>query len=89
MGRFIYDSAGASVDIEDRTLAHLRIVIMTKLRRSESFMFEAEIGEEAGGAASGSRRPCRSSSTSSEAVSPASTACGSNSSCKPRADRTD
>ncbi len=48
MGRFIYDSAGASVDIEDRTLAHLRIVIMTKLRRSESFMFEAEIGDGSG-----------------------------------------
>ena len=48
MGRFIYDSAGASVDIDDRTLAHLRIVIMNKLRRSESFMFDVEMGDGSG-----------------------------------------
>ena len=48
MGRFIYDSAGNSVDIDDRTLAHLRIVIMNKLRRSESFMFDVEIGDGSG-----------------------------------------
>jgi len=33
MGRFIYDTAANSVDIDDRTLAHLRIVVMNKLRR--------------------------------------------------------
>ena len=48
MGRFIYDSAGTSVDIDDRTLAHLRIVIMNKLRRSESFMFDVEVGDGSG-----------------------------------------
>ncbi len=48
MGRFIYDSAGNPVDIEDRTLAHLRIVIMNKLRRSESFMFDVEVGDGSG-----------------------------------------
>ena len=48
MGRFIYDTAGNSVDIEDRTLAHLRIVIMNKLRRSEPFMFDIEIGDGSG-----------------------------------------
>jgi hypothetical protein len=48
MGRFIYDSAANSVDIEDRTLAHLRIVIMNKLRRSESFMFDLEMGDGSG-----------------------------------------
>ncbi len=48
MGRFIYGSAGNSVDIDDRALAHLRIVIMTKLRRSEPFMFEADIGDGSG-----------------------------------------
>jgi hypothetical protein len=48
MGRFIYDSAGTSVDIEDRTLAHLRIVIMNKLRRSESFMFDVDVADGSG-----------------------------------------
>lgn len=45
MGRFIYDTASNAVDIDDRTLAHLRIVVMNKLRRSEPFMFDIEIGE--------------------------------------------
>ena len=46
MGRFIYDTIGNSVEIEDRTLAHLRVVIMNKLRRSESFMFTVELDSE-------------------------------------------
>lgn len=48
MGRFIYDTMANSVDIDDRTLAHLRIVVMNKLRRSESFMFDVEIGDGSG-----------------------------------------
>ena len=48
MGRFIYDTTGNSVDIEDRTLAHLRIVIMNKLRRAECFMFDVEMGDGSG-----------------------------------------
>ncbi|MDX2376688.1 ATP-dependent DNA ligase [Microbacterium sp. LRZ72] len=46
MGRFIYDTLNNSIDIEDRTLAHLRIVIMNKLRRSEPFMFTVELDSE-------------------------------------------
>lgn len=46
MGRFIYDTVHNSVDIEDRTLAHLRVVVMNKLRRSESFMFTVNIDSE-------------------------------------------
>jgi hypothetical protein len=46
MGRFIYDTLNNSIDIEDRTLAHLRIVIMNKLRRSESFMFTIDLDSE-------------------------------------------
>lgn len=45
MGRFIYDATANSIDIDDRTLAHLRIVVMNKLRRSESFMFDVDAGE--------------------------------------------
>ncbi|MEU1971600.1 ATP-dependent DNA ligase [Microbacterium sp. NPDC019599] len=48
MGRFIYGNAGDAVEIEDRTLAHLRIVVMNKLRRSEGFMFDVEIGDGSG-----------------------------------------
>jgi hypothetical protein len=48
MGRFIYDTMANAVDIEDRTLAHLRIVVMNKLRRGESFMFDVEIGDGSG-----------------------------------------
>ena len=48
MGRFIYDTMANSVDIDDRTLAHLRIVLMNKLRRSEAFMFDVEIGDGSG-----------------------------------------
>ncbi|MHC2998485.1 DUF7882 family protein [Microbacterium sp. HJ5] len=39
MGRLIYGSDGQSLDIDDRALAHLRIVFMNKLRRSEPFLF--------------------------------------------------
>ena len=48
MGRFIYDTMGNAIDIDDRALAHLRIVIMNKLRRSEPFMFEVEPGDGSG-----------------------------------------
>ena len=37
MGRLIYDSIGPAVELDDRTLAHLKIVITAKLRRHESF----------------------------------------------------
>lgn len=48
MGRFIYDTVANGVDIDDRTLAHLRLVVMNKLRRSEPFMFDVEIGDGSG-----------------------------------------
>ena len=48
MGRFIYDTTANAVDIDDRTLAHLRIVVMNKLRRSEPFMFDIEVGDGSG-----------------------------------------
>ncbi|ROQ37238.1 hypothetical protein EDF46_2694 [Frondihabitans sp. PhB188] len=38
MGKFAYDRA-LSVDFDDRTLAHLQIVISIKLRRGEAFHF--------------------------------------------------
>lgn len=38
MGRFIY-ARSTSIEIEDRTLHHLQLVITTKLRRREGFNF--------------------------------------------------
>ncbi|WP_314649420.1 hypothetical protein [uncultured Microbacterium sp.] len=38
MGRLKYDGISDPIVIEDETLAHLKIVIATKLRRQESFM---------------------------------------------------
>ena len=48
MGRFIYDTQENSIDIDDRTLAHLRIVVMNKLRRSDSFMFDVDHADGSG-----------------------------------------
>jgi hypothetical protein len=39
MGTFTYGPTAASVDFDDRVLAHLRTVIVTKLRRGECFLF--------------------------------------------------
>ena len=36
MGKLHYD--GASIDIDDRVLAHLQIVIVNRLRRKEGFL---------------------------------------------------
>lgn len=38
MGTFYYGSRG-ELDIEDRLLSHLKIVMLSKLRRQESFAF--------------------------------------------------
>jgi hypothetical protein len=39
MGRLVYpDLHAGGIDLDDRVLAHLRIVVMNKLRRAESFM---------------------------------------------------
>jgi hypothetical protein len=52
MGSFIYDTVANSIEIDDRTLAHLRIVVMNKLRRSEPFMFDVDMHDGSG------RRSC-------------------------------
>ena len=37
MGYIFYGTAPEPIEIDDRTLAHLKVVIATKLRRNESF----------------------------------------------------
>lgn len=39
MGKLVYADADIDIDIDDRALAHLQIVIGNKLRRHESFFF--------------------------------------------------
>ena len=39
MGTFRYGSPGVAVEFDDRALMHLQIVITTKLRRKEGFVF--------------------------------------------------
>ncbi len=38
MGSLVYGSAETRVTIDDRTLAHLKVVIVTKFRRNEAFL---------------------------------------------------
>lgn len=47
MGHLIYD--GEEIEIEDRTLSHLHIVIMQKLRRNESFVMSWVLSSDVGG----------------------------------------
>jgi hypothetical protein len=47
VGKLIYGS-DSGIDIEDRVLAHLQVVIITKMRRRESFAFSWEYGRESG-----------------------------------------
>ena len=39
MGSIVYDGKSAIIEIEDRLLAHLRLVILAKFRRHEYFSF--------------------------------------------------
>ncbi|MCD2168877.1 MULTISPECIES: ATP-dependent DNA ligase [Microbacterium] len=48
MGKLVYNTSGHSFDIEDRTLSHLRVVFMNKLRRGEPFMFHFPMGDGSG-----------------------------------------
>ncbi|MEA9985527.1 ATP-dependent DNA ligase [Subtercola vilae] len=48
MGKLIYGSPGTDIDFDDRVLAHLRVVIVTKLRRGESFTMQYASGLDSG-----------------------------------------
>lgn len=45
MGKFIYGTPSVTVDFDDRVLAHLKVVIVAKLRRGESLMLNWETPE--------------------------------------------
>jgi|SRR5690554_820286 hypothetical protein len=42
MGYLLYGRPAEEIEIEDRTLAHVKIVVLSKLRRGESFAFSFE-----------------------------------------------
>jgi hypothetical protein len=48
MGYLIYGPTGTQVDVDDRALAHLKVVILTKLRRGEGFAFSWDKGTDDG-----------------------------------------
>jgi len=48
MGTLIYDGQTAEIPMDDRALAHLQVVIISKLRRQESFAFSWKDAPSAG-----------------------------------------
>ena len=48
MGRLIYGAQSQSFEVEDRALAHLRIVFSNKLRRAEPFFLHLGGGDGTG-----------------------------------------
>jgi hypothetical protein len=46
VGTIYYGGSDTPIQIEDRALAHLKVVIATKLRRSESFTVSWQHGED-------------------------------------------
>ncbi|WP_165065292.1 DUF7882 family protein [Marisediminicola senii] len=48
MGRFIYGNPAVAVEFDDRVLAHLKVVILSKVRRGESFSFSWEYSAASG-----------------------------------------
>ncbi len=49
MGRLIYGIPDAEVEFDDRVLAHMKAVIVAKLRRNESFTLSWDVPAEEGG----------------------------------------
>jgi hypothetical protein len=43
MGRFIYGAQALTIEFDDRTLAHVQIAMLSKLRRNESFSFSWQV----------------------------------------------
>lgn len=49
MGTLYYGDARVPIEIEDRALAHIKLVILSKLRRGEGFGFSWNYGADGGG----------------------------------------
>jgi hypothetical protein len=53
VGQLLYGAGQTSIEIEDRGLAHLKVVMLSKLRRNETFSFS---WHRNGGETTGDRR---------------------------------
>ncbi|WP_374010109.1 hypothetical protein [Leifsonia sp. LS-T14] len=49
MGRLLYGSASQEYEFDDRTLSHVKIAVVTKLRRHESFLLNWQVPSDQGG----------------------------------------
>lgn len=49
MGTLYYGDSRVPIDIEDRALAHIKLVMLAKLRRGEGFGFSWSYGTDGGG----------------------------------------
>jgi hypothetical protein len=49
MGHLLYGRPPEKIEIEDRTLAHVKVVMLAKLRRGEAFAFSFEHDMSVGG----------------------------------------
>ena len=49
MGRLIYGYTAQEYEFDDRTLSHVKIAIVSKLRRHESFLLNWQVPSEHGG----------------------------------------
>ena len=49
MGTLFYGPHSSAYEFDDRLLAHLRVVIVTKFRRHESFTLTWELSRDSGG----------------------------------------
>ena len=57
MGSLEYNSSRPPIEVDDTVLAHLKIVIATKLRRQESFMMTWPSGKKSPGRLSAGMHP--------------------------------
>ncbi len=48
MGRLIYGMSTSAIEMDDRTLAHLQLAVITKLRHNEQFLLTWDHGPEHG-----------------------------------------
>jgi len=48
VGTLLYGASRTSIRVDDRTLAHLQVVITTKLRRNEGFLLQWDRGVDSG-----------------------------------------
>lgn len=49
MGRLVYGNSAQEYEFDDRTLSHVKIALVTKLRRHESFLLNWQVPDAQGG----------------------------------------